>query len=52
MPRIARARAEATRSLGKHQALEHLSERAERDAARLSDGKAEREAPPSTAPDG
>lgn len=45
-PRIARARAEATRSLGKHHALEHLTDRAVRSDARIRDARSEREAPP------
>lgn len=45
-PRIAQARAAATRSLGKHQALEHLTERAEVAAERRREARSEREAMP------
>jgi len=45
-PRIAQARAEASRSLGKHQALEHLSGRAEQAADREREARSEREAMP------
>jgi hypothetical protein len=43
---IRAARAEAAQSLGKHQALGHLAERAERAALQLRAARAEREAPP------
>jgi hypothetical protein len=46
---IRAARAAAARSLGKHQALEHLTDRADRAALHLRAARAEREAPPATA---
>jgi hypothetical protein len=46
---IRAARAEAAQSLGKHQTLEHLAERAERAALQLRAARAEREAPPAAA---
>jgi hypothetical protein len=45
-PRIRQARAEATRSLGKHQALEHLTEHAEQASDLLREARSEREAMP------
>ena len=44
-PRIRAARAEAVQSLGKHEALEALVERADRAAAQLRIARAEREGP-------
>lgn len=49
---VAAARAAAIRSLGKHQALEKLVEKAERDAALVRAARNEREAPPPEAPPG
>jgi hypothetical protein len=43
---VREARAAAAQSLGKHHALEHLTERAERAASQLRAARAEREAPP------
>lgn len=43
---IRAARAIAVRSLGKHRALEHLGDRAAREAVRTRLARAEREAPP------
>jgi hypothetical protein len=40
------ARAEAVQSLGKHEALGHLADRADRTALRAREARAEREAPP------
>ena len=40
------ARAEAVQSLGKHKALEHLTDRADRAAAHQREARAVREAPP------
>lgn len=45
-PEIAAARAAAVQALGKHEALEKLTERAELDALRLRITRAERDAPP------
>ncbi|MFO1105082.1 MAG: hypothetical protein U1E34_03190 [Amaricoccus sp.] len=45
-PEIAAARAAAIRELGKHEALETLSERAEVEATRLRAARVERDAPP------
>ena len=44
--RIAAARAEAVRSLGKHRALENLLERGEKEVRQQALARAEREAPP------
>jgi hypothetical protein len=43
---IATVRSAATVSLGKHRALEHLTERADRAAAAAREARAERDAPP------
>jgi hypothetical protein len=43
---IRAARAVAVQSLGKHRALEHLTDRADRAAVQIRDARAEREAPP------
>lgn len=50
-PEIEAARAIAAESLGKHAALERILEEAERDRAQLRAARAERDAPPATAPD-
>jgi hypothetical protein len=49
---IGAARAEAAQSLGKHRALEHLVERAERAALQVRAARAEREAPPAGGSEG
>lgn len=43
---IRAARAEAVQSLGKHRALEHLTDRADLDVVQRRTARAEREAPP------
>ena len=47
---IARLRAAAAVSFGKHQALDRLADGAEADEVRRRDARAEREAPPPSAP--
>lgn len=47
---IARLRAAAAVSFGKHQALDRLADRSEADETRQRDARAEREAPPQAAP--
>ncbi len=49
---IRAARAAAVQSLGKHEALGHLSDRADRETAQRRAARAEREAPPPGKPPG
>ncbi|HRO10634.1 hypothetical protein [Amaricoccus sp.] len=49
-PAIAAARAQAVQSLGKHEALGKLVERADDDARHQRDARTEREAPPPATP--